>query len=577
MIPGTTDVQTLWELTQPDPDLVRQTETEFDVPEVYARILAQRGITGRAAGATFFHPGREQLHDPFLMKGMDVAVERVLGQIRADKPILVFGDYDVDGTTGASLLYLFFKSIGAHAATYVPDRETEGYGLSERGLEYAALLGADLLITCDCGITGWDEVASARRQGIEVIITDHHMPDERLPEALVILNPKQEDCNYPFKGLCGVGVAFKLALAVAQRGDYDLELVWSHADLVALGTAADLVPIVDENRAIVSAGLQLIGERARPGLAALWQVAGMAGKQVTVGRLVFGIAPKINAAGRLGDAGRAVKLLTTTNRYLAVSMARELDAENSRRRLIQDNTVEAAIFQVNAYHDLGREKVLVLSGEGWHQGVIGIVAARIRDLYHRPTVVIALADGAGKGSARSMAGFDLYAALTQCSDLLLGYGGHPRAAGLSLDQEQLPAFEERLLAWADEVLSEEQLLPRITVEGECSLSLIDSRFMRFVASLEPYGPGNRRPVLISRGVEVAGTPRLVGDPANHLKCRLRQDGSAFDAIGFDLADHFEKLLLNKPLDIAYVVEENEWRGNRTVQLQLKDIRMGDLS
>ena len=564
-----------WKFIQPDRDLVHRVEQEFSVPEIYARVLVGRGITSRDMGIPFFNPDPAQLHDPFLLKDMEAAVERVLAQVRANRPILIFGDYDVDGTTGASMLYLFFKSIGARAATYIPSRETEGYGLSPGGVDYAALIGADLLITCDCGISALEQVARAREKGIDVIITDHHTPEADLPAATAILNPKRADCAYPFKGLCGVGVAFKLALAVAEKGGYDPALVWAHADLVALGTAADLVPILDENRAIVNEGLRLIRERSRPGIAALWQVAGLAGKEVTVGRLVFGIAPKINAAGRLGDAGRAVKLLITDNHYLAVTMARELMAENDRRRIIQENTVEEAIFQVNAHHDLSREKALVLSGEDWHQGVIGIVAARIRDLFHRPTVIIAMENGVGKGSARSMAGFDLYEALTQCREHLLNYGGHAVAAGLSVNHEALPAFTGRFLAWADQQLTDEQLQPRLTVEGELSLNLIDSRFLRFLDSLAPYGPGNRRPVFVARGVGVAGAPRLVGESATHLKCRLVQHKVAFDTIGFDMADHYEKLLLEKPLDIAYVVEENEWQGNRKVQLQLKDIKMGE--
>ena len=564
-----------WEFTRLDPELVRRVQREFDVPEVYARVLVHRGITSRDIGVSFFNPGPEQLHDPFLMKGMDAAVERVLAQLRTDRPIVIFGDYDVDGTTGAAMLHLFFKSIGARTATYIPSRETEGYGLSPGGVDYAALIGADLLITCDCGITAVEQVARARQLGIDVIITDHHTPDARLPDATAILNPRREGCAYPFKGLCGGGVAFKLALAVAEKGGHDPALVWEHADLIALGTAADMVPILDENRAIVSEGLRCIRERSRPGLAALWQVAGLAGKEATVGRLVFGIAPKINAAGRLGDAGRAVQLLTTANHYLAVTMARELMAENARRQVIQANTVEEAIFQVHAHHDLGREKALVLSGEHWHQGVVGIVAARIRDLFHRPTVIIAMQNGVGKGSARSMAGFDLYEALVQCREHLLGYGGHAVAAGLSVSHESLPAFTDSFLAWADQKLTAEQLRPRLTVEGECPLSLIDSRFLRFLDSLAPYGPGNRRPVFVTRGVRGAGSARLVGASASHLKCRLGQEGVAFDAIGFDMADHFEKLLLNQHLDVAYVVERNEWQGNRKVQLQLKDVKVGD--
>jgi len=564
-----------WEFTQPDPVLVREARKAFNVPEVYARILVQRGIVDREIGAPFFNPGFQLLHDPFLMRDMDTAVDRILEQVRRQRPTLVFGDYDVDGTTGASLLFLFLRSLGARVSTYIPDRESEGYGLSPGGIDYAVLIGADLLITCDCGINAHDTVAYARDQGIDVIITDHHIPDTSLPEALAILNPKRPDCDYPFQGLCGAGVAFKLTQALVEKGGHDPELAWQYADLVALGTAADIVPLMDENRIIVSAGLRLMEEHPRPGIAALWQVSGMVGKDLTVGRLVFGIAPKINAAGRLGDAGRAVKLLTTDNHYLAMSMARELVAENTRRQQIQAQTVEEAIFQVNAHHDLDQENALVLWDESWHPGVIGIVAARIRDIYRRPTAIIAVSDSVGKGSLRSMAGFDLYQALTRCKQHLTGYGGHAVAAGLSVSRESLPAFSAAFVALANDQLTPDDLAPRQRVEGECSLSIIDSRFLRFLRSLEPYGPGNMRPVIASRGIEVVGLPRLLGDSAAHLKFQVRQDGATFDAIGFDMADHYEKLLLKQPLDIAYVVEENTWRGNRQVQLHLKDIKLGE--
>lgn len=564
-----------WEYADPDPGLVRQAQEAFDVPEIYARVLVLRGITSREVGVPFFNPGPDQLHDPFLMKDMDVAVARILNQIDSRRDILVFGDYDVDGTTGASMLALFLRSIGAKVSTYIPSRETEGYGLSRGGIDYAVLIGADLLITVDCAINAFDCIDYAHQKGVDVIITDHHIPDTRLPRAQAILNPKRTDCSYPFKGLCGGGVAFKLALALAEKGGHDPGLVWAHADLIALGTAADIVPLIDENRAIVSAGLKLISQRSRPGIAALWQVSGMAGKELTIGRLVFGIAPKINAAGRLGDAGRAVTLLTTTNHYLAVTMARELVAENTRRQAIQESTVEEAIYQVNAHHDLSRENALVLSGENWHAGVIGIVAARIRDQFHRPTAIIALENGVGKGSVRSAAGFDLYQALTHCREHLLGYGGHAAAAGLSVSKESLPAFADQFVALANAQLSDEQLQPRQRVEGDCPLGLIDSRMLRFLKSLEPHGPGNMRPVFVARGVQAVGSPRLLGESATHLKFKVKQDGVTFDAIGFNMVDHYEKLLLNEPLDIAYVVEENVWRGNRQIQLQLKDIKLSE--
>ena len=564
-----------WVYTEPDPAQVEIAMSEFNVPEIYARVLVMRGLVYRVDGVTFFKAGPEDTHDPFLMKGMEGAVEFILAEIKAERPILIFGDYDVDGTTAAAMLYLVLKELGGKAATYIPNRETEGYGLSAKGIDYAGLIGARLMITCDCGINAVELVEYARSKDLDVIITDHHVPDTKLPAARAILNPQQIDCPYPFKGLCGGGVAFKLALALASRGGYDSGLVWQHADLVALGTAADIVPIIDENRVIVKQGLKLMGERTKPGLAALWQVSGMAGKDITVGRLVFGLAPKINAAGRLGDAGRSVKLLITENHYFAVTMARELVAENERRRQIQEQTVEDAVFQVNAEHDLTKEKLLVLHSDKWHAGVIGIVAARIRDLFHRPTAIIAFKAGLGKGSLRSMAGFDLYTALVECRDELVGFGGHSVAAGLTVEAEHLAGFTKKIGDWADQQLSFDQLIPRQLVDGDCPLELIDSRFIRFLNSLEPYGPGNRRPVFVTRGVNVAGAPRLVGDTADHLKFKVRQGSKTLDVIGFGQAHHFEKLIVGKPVDIAYLVEENSWQGNRQVQLQLKDLKLGD--
>ncbi len=568
------EIDIRWVYTDPDPDLVAKAMTEFDAPEIYARVLVRRGVYSREVGRSFFNPSKDHLHDPYLMQDMDVAVDRILEQIAHERPMVVFGDYDVDGTTGAAMLTLFLRSIGGRVSTYIPNRESDGYGLSSGGVEYAELVGADLMITCDCGINAFENVLYAREKNIDVIITDHHRPEPELPEAVAVLNPHRTDCAYPFKGLCGGGVAFKLAFALADKGGHSADLVWAHSDLIALGIAADMVPIVDENRVIVHHGLVQMGKRSRHGISALWNASGMSGKDITVGRLVFSLAPKINAAGRLGDANRAVELLTTENYYHAMTMAKELVAENKRRQQIQENTVEEAIYQVNSQHDLTRENALVLHSDSWHQGVIGIVAARIRDLFNRPTAIIATADGIGKGSLRSMAGFDMYQTLTQCKEYLLGYGGHPVAAGLSIAVENLPAFSEAFVKIANDELDEAALQPRQMIDGDCTLDALDSRFLRFQDSLEPFGPGNMRPVYASRNVEVVGMPRLVGDTSIHLKAKFSQNGVEYDAIGFNMADHFEKLLLKKPLDIAYIVEVNEWQGKRTIQLQLKDIKIG---
>ena len=560
-----------WKIKTPDTSLVFRLTEEFKTSKIIGRVLANRDIESLESSRSFFDPKLSQLHDPFLMKNMNIAARMVTEKVKSGGRIFIFGDYDVDGTTGSSALFLFLTSLECDAKVYIPDRMTEGYGLSREGIDVAKDWGADLLISCDCGINATDEVAYANDQNLEVIITDHHMPDENLPEANAILNPKQPDCSYPFKGLCGGAVVFKLIQAVSQLLELDDDLVHQYIDLITLGTAADIVPLTDENRIIVKHGLKSLSKTKRPGLRALLEVSGLGEKELTVGRLLFWAAPRINAAGRLGDANRAVQLMTTENLPESLKLARELDEENRQRQDLQQSMVNEAIMKVNAEVDLEKEKAIVLWDDNWHEGVIGIVASKIKETYHRPAVIISLSNGTGKGSARSVKGFDLYENLTECRELLDGYGGHPMAAGLTLNRENLEDFRTRFSNLAYETLADDDLVNSLDIEGEMDLNLIDGRFMDFLEKLAPFGPGNMTPKFITRHVIPVGNPRLVGN-GDHLKFRAKKGETSYDAIGFNMGNHYEKLITGKPIDIAYVVEKNEWQGRTSIQLNIRDIK-----
>tara|TARA_B100000315_G_scaffold260595_1_gene323292 strand:+ start:2530 stop:4242 length:1713 start_codon:yes stop_codon:yes gene_type:complete len=560
-----------WDIKSSDISLVRKLQREFNTSEIIASVMANRNIQSLNDSKSFFSPDLRQLHDPELMLNMDLASSTVADYIESNKKIVVFGDYDVDGITGSSMLSLFLAEAGANPEIYIPDREKEGYGLSKNGIDYAKNYGADLIITCDCGINAFEQVEYANELGINIIITDHHTPDKKLPDALAILNPKQVGCQYPFKGLCGGGVAFKLAASVAEKLNLDPEIVHKHLDLITLGTAADIVPLIDENRTLVYYGLERMSNSDKPGIKALLDISGLSEKELTVGRLVFQLAPRINAAGRMGDANNAAKLLTTNSSQEAIELVNFIDQENIIRQSIQANMVNEAILKVNAEVDLDTEHAIVLWEENWHAGVIGIVASRIKDEYSRPVVVISMKGDEGKGSARSIKGFDLYEHLSNCSEYLDGFGGHPMAAGLTISATYLEKFKSAFIESANECLSKEMLVKSLDIEGEMTLNSIDPRFMNFLKKLGPFGPGNMRPQFASRDITVSGTPKIVGN-GNHLKFSARQNGVVYDAIGFNLSDHYEDLINGEPVDIAYVVEENEWQGVSRIQLNLRDIK-----
>ena len=560
-----------WSLLNPDQNTVSSVKKAFRTSEVIARVLANRNILNPNLARPFFTPNLDMLHNPYLMQDMDKAVERVLKNIKSGKPIMVFGDYDVDGTTGAAALYLAFQKFGADVTYYIPDREKEGYGLSYHGIEVAKDIGIDLIITCDCGINAFVQVDFANEQNIDIIITDHHTTDTELPKAHAILNPKREDCEYPFKGLCGGGVAFKLITAIGNELNIPLTDYEEIIPLITLGIAADVVPIKDENRVIVHHGLNILENLEKPGLKTLLELAGLKG-HISVGQLVFSIAPRINAAGRIGDANRAVELLVTDDQDKARLLAKELDNENKRRQIIQQAVVDEALLKVNAEADLKNENALVLADAGWHPGVVGIVASKIKEEFNRPTIIIALENGSGKGSARSVAGFDLYEALTACKTHLDGYGGHPMAAGLTLSNQKLEDFKKAFINFANERLTEENLQATLTLDSEIALQDITPRFMEFLDKLSPYGPGNMRPKFAIRNAEIAGAPKVIGKTGEHIRFKIRQGLKSCSAVGFGLSNKYEMLITGQPVDIACVVETNEWQGNTSIQMNVRDIK-----
>ncbi len=545
--------------------------SELSVPPIIAQILLNRGITSLEDAKYFFRAGLEHLHDPFLMADMQRAVERIQTAVEQKQRILVYGDYDVDGATATAMMILFFRQLGIEVDFYIPHRIREGYGLSKEAIEAIHGKGVDLIIAVDCGITAIDEVALARTLGMDVIICDHHQPGRVLPEAHAILNPKRADCPYPFKELAGVGVAFKLAQALAQRFSHPENALFQLLDLVAIGSAADIVPLVDENRILVREGLERLQTTQNVGLRALLKKTGLEGKSVGTGQIIFILAPRINAVGRMSDASQAVRLLTTDSEQEALDIAELLEKENRNRRNIDEETFKEAIEQVEAYFDPEKDPVLVLSSEGWHPGVIGIVASRVVERYYRPTVMISTDDGIGKGSARSIPGFNIYDALKTCSDLMLGFGGHKYAAGLSIESQNISRLRERLHEYADGVLTEDLLTPKLSIEGELEFNQIDGKLMRILKMMAPYGPQNMRPVFYSKNIRVVGTPAVVG--SNHLRFKACQNGKVIDAIGFNLGGLLHRIRGNRTdIEIAYLLEENEWQGRVYTQLRIKDIR-----
>jgi single-stranded-DNA-specific exonuclease len=562
-----------WIYARPDDaTAVSGLQESLGVSPVIAHLLALRGITTFDQAKTFFRPADTNIYDPFLMKDMDAASVRLASAIRGQQKVLVYGDYDVDGTTATSLVYLFLKQFGLETAYFIPHRFKDGYGISIEGIEKAVELNADLIVSVDCGITAVEEAAYAKQKGIDLIICDHHNAGDVIPDAVAVLDPKRPGCSYPFDGLSGAGVAWKLIQATLSQLGLPDSNAGQYLDLVAISIASDIVPLIDENRVLMRKGLQLLNESPRTGIKALADLINLEIGSISTSQIVFSLGPRINAAGRMGDAGIAVELLIAGNEETAANKAKELESINKKRRSTDSDTMKEAIAMVENSVNLEKCSALVLHSDEWHLGVIGIVASRIVDLYCRPTIMLSTVDGQIKGSARSIKGFNIYDALRSCEDLLIQFGGHEFAAGLTMEHENLEAFRKRLQKVASADLCDEDFKPELRVDAELDLSKVDLKFWKILNQFEPYGPQNLRPIFVSRGLRVVGTPTVVGN--GHLKMKVSQnDSDAFDAIGFNMHEYLPRIRESngKGIDIAYVLEENNWNRKKSLQIRMKDI------
>jgi single-stranded-DNA-specific exonuclease len=561
-----------WNIAVSDEDQVIRLSKESSLPRLLCRILLNRGIATPEAASRFLSSSLAEIHDPFLLKDMDKAVFRIQNALLAGEKICVYGDYDVDGVTSVVSLVCFLSALGGDCFYYIPNRIEEGYGLNATGISEAAEKGARVIVTADCGITSFEEADYCASLGVDLLITDHHTPLSRIPRAYAVINPLQDDCGFPFKSLAGVGVVFNLLLALrkqlradgyfASRKEPNLR---EYLDLVALGTIADIVPLIDENRIFVSHGLKELSVSSRTGVSALKAVAGVSG-DVDCGMVGFRLAPRINAAGRLDDAALGVELLLTDDAQRAAEVSSELNASNDERQQLEKAILDDALQMLAADPNSRDRKCIVLASESWHSGVIGIVASRLVDLFHRPTILIAVHDGIGKGSGRSIPGFHLYDALHACSDVLLRFGGHKYAAGLSLDEGTIADFAGKFDQVAARLLSHEDLIPELRIDAELLPEEVSLETAELISSLEPFGMGNPRPVFVMRGVTPVQSTIL---KERHLKVRFLAAGHSFEAIGFDMAGSIPD---GDILDVSFSLDVNFWNGRRSVCLRLKDLK-----
>jgi single-stranded-DNA-specific exonuclease len=576
-VSGTPGKTKRWRIADGDPAAAVTLARALEVSPLLAGVLIRRGCLTPEAARTFLDSPLTALHDPWQMLGMDAAVDRLRAAVARREPVLICGDYDVDGVSGVALLVGGLRRAGGEVEYKLPRRLEHGYGLHVTIAEQAATAGVRVLVTVDHGISAYEAVALARARGMDVIICDHHLPPPNLPPATAILNPRQPGCDYPFKDLCGVGIAFKLLQAFF--GPEAGEELWPFLDLVALGTIADLVPLVGENRILAKHGLTQLAGTARPGLRALAEVAGIplsASGGVGVGRVAFGLAPRINAAGRLDDATAAVRLLLTHDPSEARALAADLDRQNRERQELEGSILAEALVLAAAVHDPKQDRAIVLASSAWHPGVIGIVAARLVERFGRPTALIGTSGLEGRGSARSAAGWHIADALGRCADLLLHYGGHRAAAGFSLRTDRIEEFRDRFLSLAALELSDDDLVPTLLADAETSLDLVDLELADSLAQLGPHGVGNPEPLLIARKLQVMQSPRVVGQ--NHLKMRVRSSGKGgqvVETIGFKLGFYAD--ILNQThapyVDLAFVPERNDWNDRQILQLRVKDLHL----
>ncbi len=560
-----------WSYEKADERKVQALYSELKINKMLCEILVKRGIETFDQAKHFFRPSLDHLHDPFLMQDMDKAVDRIEMALELGEKLMIYGDYDVDGTTAVSLVYGFFKSFYDDIIYYIPDRYKEGYGVSFKGIDVAAEEGVSLIIALDCGIKAIEKVAYAKEKGIDFIICDHHRPGDELPPAIAILDAKRNDCTYPYDELCGCGVGFKLLQAFAKKNAIPFDYIEKQLDLLAVSIGSDIVPITGENRTLAYFGLQKINRNPRRGLAELIELSGMTEKEMTITDVVFTIGPRINAAGRLESGNKAVDLLLSETDGVAAK-AMSINTNNKDRQSLDRQITQEALELIQGNPKLIEKKTTVLHQSHWHKGVIGIVASRVMETYYRPTIILTTSNGKIAGSARSVKGFDVYNALLECSDCMLQFGGHKYAAGMTMTEEQLPLFIEKFEAVVAASIEPDMLIPEINIDAPLELVQITPKFFDIVEQMAPFGPKNMRPVFCSRGVRDTGWSKIVGQDQTHVKFHISQNGSTpIGGIGFGLAKKFH-IIKNGAFDICYQIDTNTWNGNTSLQLKVKDIK-----
>lgn len=560
-----------WSLQpKPLPEQITKLAKELGVAPTIASLLLQRGVTTFKEAKEFFRPSLEELHDPFLMQDMLVAVERIEKAIATQENILVYGDYDVDGTTSVALVSSYLKTYYSHIATYIPDRYEEGYGVSYKGIDYASDNDITLIIALDCGIKAIEKVAYAKKKGVDFIICDHHRPGKEIPKAIAVLDPKREDCMYPFNELCGCGIGFKLIQALASRRGQTIQDLLPYLDLVATAIGADIVPIVGENRILAHYGLKVINSNPRTGYKAILKQ--IKKETLTITDVVFIIAPRINAAGRMKHGNHAVTLLVETDMNHAAVWAGEVEQYNKDRREADKQITKEALAQISELKETNK-KTTVVYQENWHKGVIGIVASRLTETYYRPTLVFTKSGNTLAASARSVKGFDVYNALQECSEFIEQFGGHKYAAGLTLKEENYQKFKERFEEVVSANIDPKLLNPELSINDEIELADITPKFHRILKQFAPFGPGNPTPVFMTRNLTETGYGKCVGEDKSHLRITVKQGIQQYVCIGFGLGDKQHIACSGTPFKAAYVIDENEWQGIKSIQLRLKDVKV----
>lgn len=560
-----------WKLkSKPEKQKIQALQNALQVDEIIATLLLQRGIETFEEAKSFFRPTLDDLHDPYLMKDMDKAVNRIELAIQNHENILVFGDYDVDGTTAVSLMSSYLKTLSPNIATYIPDRYNEGYGISYQGIDFADDNDFSLIVALDCGIKSIEHIAYAKEKGIDFIVCDHHRPGNTLPDAVAVLDPKREDCDYPYKELCGCGVGFKLIQALAQKKGQTIKDLVPYLDLVATAIAADIVPITGENRVLAKFGLEVINNNPRPGIKALIQ--NVKKKILTISDVVFIIAPRINAAGRIKHGNYAVELLTEFDLNQAIEFASQIEVFNADRKDLDKQITKEALSQIIENKEENRYTTVVYQ-DNWHKGVIGIVASRLVENYYRPTIVFTKSGEKLAASARSVKDFDVYNALEACAEHLEQFGGHMYAAGMTIKEENYLAFKQAFEEVVEKTIHPDLLVPEIAADLEINLSQINDKLLRILKQFEPFGPENMTPVFLTKNVFDTGYPKQLGNENEHLRLFIKQEhAEGFGAIGFGLGKKITLVTHRKPFDLMYSIEENEWNGNTSIQLQIRDLK-----